>query len=164
MKKIINLVFLLTLLTLISQCSGYKPIFASANIHFKISNHLIEGNKIIGNKIYAKLLNLSKSKKNKKGTKNIDIIINVSKNKKTTSKDSAGKNLEYKITLNSKIIVKDNKNNNELINHTFVSTQSYKIQDQYSDTLALENQSIENLINKTYQELLIKLSENIILR
>jgi hypothetical protein len=66
--------------------------------------------------------------------------------------------------LNSQIIVKDFKNSNELVNHTFVSTQSYKIQDQYSDTLALENQSIENLINKTYQELLIKLSENIILK
>ena len=63
-----------------------------------------------------------------------------------------------------KIIVKDFKNNNELVNHTFVSSQSYKIQNQYSDTLALENQTTENLTNKTYQELLIKLSENIILK
>ncbi|MDC0205226.1 hypothetical protein OAJ64_00250 [Pelagibacteraceae bacterium] len=164
MKKIISLVFLLNFLALSTQCSDYKPIFASSNINFKIANHLIEGNKILGNKIYAKLLNLSKSKKNKKEAKNIDIIINVSKDKNPTSKDGAGKVLEYKITLSSKIIVKDFKNNNELVNHTFVSSQSYKIQDQYSDTLALENQTTENLTNKTYQELLIKLSENIILK
>jgi len=161
MKKIINLVFLLTLVISINQCSGYKPIFVSSSINFEISNYLIEGNKILGNKIYAKLLKLSK---NKKEAINIDITINTSKSKNATSKDSAGKILGYKITLNSQIIVKDFKNSNELVNHTFVSTQSYKIQDQYSDTLALENQSIENLINKTYQELLIKLSENIILK
>ena len=161
MKKIINLVFLLTLVISINQCSGYKPIFVSSSINFEISNYLIEGNKILGNKIYAKLLKLSK---NKKEAINIDITINTSKSKKATSKDSAGKILGYKITLNSQIIVKDFENSNELVNHTFVSTQSYKIQDQYSDTLALENQSIENLINKTYQELLIKLSENIILK
>ena len=161
MKKIINLVFLLTLVISINQCSGYKPIFESSSVNFEISNYLIEGNKILGNKIYAKLLNFSK---NKKEAIKIDITINTSKNKNATSKDSAGKILGYKITLNSKIIVKDFKNSNELVNHTFVSTQSYKIQDQYSDTLALENQSIENLINKTYQELLIKLSENIILK
>ena len=161
MKKIINLVFLLTLVISINQCSGYKPIFVSSSINFEISNYLIEGNKILGNKIYAKLLKLSK---NKKEAINIDITINTSKSKKATSKDSAGKILGYKITLNSQIIVKDFENSNELVNHTFVTTQSYKIQDQYSDTLALENQSIENLINKTYQELLIKLSENIILK
>ena len=161
MKKIINLVFLLTLVISINQCSGYKPIFVSSSINFEISNYLIEGNKILGNKIYAKLLKLSK---NKKEAINIDITINTSKSKNATSKDSAGKILGYKITLNSQIIVKDFENSNELVNHTFVSTQSYKIQDQYSDTLALENQSIENLINKTYQELLIKLSENIILK
>ena len=161
MKKIINLVFLLTLVISINQCSGYKPIFVSSSINFEISNYLIEGNKILGNKIYAKLLKLSK---NKKEAINIDITINTSKSKKATSKDSAGKILGYKITLNSQIIVKDFENSNELVNHTFVSTQSYKIQDQYSDTLALENQSIENLINKTYQELLIKLSEKIILK
>jgi len=35
------------------------------------------------------------------------------------------------------------------------------VQDQYSETLKLENKSIENLIDKTYKEFLIKLSEGI---
>ena len=43
-----------------------------------------------------------------------------------------------------------------------LSSSSYKVQDQHSETIKLENRTIENLINKTYQDLLIKLSENIL--
>ena len=35
----------------------------------------------------------------------------------------------------------------------------YKVQDEHSDTLKLENQNIYNLINKTYQDTLIKISQ-----
>ena len=41
-------------------------------------------------------------------------------------------------------------------------TSSYKVQDQHSETVKLENQTIENLINTTCQDLLIKLSENLL--
>ena len=44
----------------------YRPkcttIFGSKNINFNIANYSIEGNKILGKKIYSKLFNLSKSK------------------------------------------------------------------------------------------------------
>ena len=83
------------------------------------------------------------------------------RNKSETSKDSAGKVLEYKITLNAEIIIKDFNSKNTLINQTFISSLNYKVQDQYSETLNLENQTNQNLINKIYQELLIKLSEKI---
>ena len=52
--------------------------------------------------------------------------------------------------------------NNEILNENFVSSLSYKVQDQHSDTIKLEKRSIENLLDKTYQDLLIKLSENIL--
>ena len=35
----------------------------------------------------------------------------------------------------------------------------YKVQDEHSDTLKLENQNINNLIEKTYQDALIKISQ-----
>jgi hypothetical protein len=35
------------------------------------------------------------------------------------------------------------------------------VQEQYFETLKLENKAIENLIEKTYQNLLIEISENI---
>ena len=70
--------------------------------------------------------------------------------------------LEYNINLNTQVIVKDYLTNDELLNHNFTSSLSYKVQDQYSETKKFENISIDNLINKTYQDLLIKLTENIV--
>ena len=145
----------------INACSGYKPIFNSSNINFEISDYLIEGDEILGNEIYYKLLNLTKKKINNVDAKNLYIKINVSKNKSAAAKDQAGKTLEYKIQLNTKFFVKDYLTDKELLNHTFISSVIYKVQDQYSETLKLENKSITDLTNKTYQDLLTKLIENI---
>ena len=61
MKKISYIIASLIIFININSCVGYKPIFDSTNIQFKIINHSIEGNKKLGNKIYTKLYNLSKS-------------------------------------------------------------------------------------------------------
>ena len=161
MKKITYLIFSIVLLIVISGCSGYKPIFASKNLQFKISEYSIEGNKILGNKIYSKLYNLSKSNKDNQNIKSIDLTINVSKNKNATSKNSAGKILEYKITLNAEVKIIDFITNDKILNQTFISSLIYKVQNKYSDTVNLENQIIENLLNKTYQELVTRLAQNL---
>ena len=160
MKKITYLIFTIVFLILVSGCSGYKPIFAAKNLQFKISEYSIEGNKILGKKIYSKLYRLSN--KDDQNVKNIDLLIKASKDKEATSKDSAGKILEYKITLNTEVQVTDSITNDKILNEIFISSINYKVQSQYSDTVNLENTSIENLINKIYQELLIKFSENIV--
>ena len=162
MKKTTFLIISLFLLICINACAGYKPIFASSGFQFKIADYSINGNKKLGNKIYSKLYNLSKSNKNQKETTSVVINIKVLKEKKSTSKDATGKILEYKIKLNTKIIVKNYLTNDKLLDKNFISSSSYKVQDQYSETIKLENLVIENLINRTYQELLIKLSENIL--
>ena len=161
MKKIVYPIFSFILLIFISGCSGYEPIFGSKNLQFEIVNHSIEDDKILGNKIYAKLYKLSQSKKNDQNLKSIDLIINVSKNKNATSKDSAGKILEYKITLNTDIKVTDFITKDKILNQIFVSSLTYKVQDKYSDTVDLENRSIEDLLNKTYQELITRLAQNL---
>ena len=58
------------------------------------------------------------------------------------------------------IKVKDLLDDRQMINQNFTSSSTYKVQDQYSETVKLENKSIENLIDKTYQDLLVKLSQN----
>ena len=73
MKKITYLIFTIVFLILVSGCSGYKPIFASKNLQFNISEYSIEGNKILGNKIYSKLYRLSNAKKDDKNVKNISV-------------------------------------------------------------------------------------------
>ena len=164
MKKITYLIISLILLIFINACSGYKPIFGSSNLQFEIVDHSIIGDKKLGNQIYSKLYNLSNSNKNNPEAQSIHISIEVLKDKIATVKNSAGKILEYKITLNTDVKVTDFITNDKILNQIFISSLTYKVQNKYSDTVNLENQTIENLLNKTYQELVIKLAQNITLK
>jgi hypothetical protein len=161
MKKISYLIISIIMLHLIYACAGYKPIYTT-DLKFEIADYNLRTNKILGRQIYSKLYNLSKSNKNQEGIKSIYLTINVLKEKKPTSKDTAGKILEYKVNLNTKVVIKNYLTNKKLLDKNFIFSSSYKVQDQYSETIKLENKLVENLINQTYQELIIKLSENIL--
>jgi len=162
MKKIAYSILSFILIVLINGCSGYEPIFGSRNLQFEIADYSIEGNKILGNKIYSRLYSLSKSKKDDINLRSVDLIIKVSKDKSATTKNSSGKILGYKITLNTDIKVSDFITKDKILYQVFISSITYKVQNKYSDTINLENRSLDNLINKTYQELIIRLAENII--
>ena len=162
MKRISYLLILLIFLINISACTGYKPIFGSSNLEFKIVDYSISGDKRLGNKIYSRLYNFSKSTENITGAKNIYILINSSQNKNVTAKNSAGKILGYRVSLSTAITVKDLMTGNEILNETFSYSSTYKTQDEFFETKKIENQTIENLINTTYQDLLIKLSEKLL--
>ena len=162
MKKIAYSIFSFFLLIFINGCTGYEPIFGSTNLQFDIAGHSIEGDKVLGDKIYSKLYSLSKSKKDDQNLRSVNLIIKVSKNKNATTKASSGKILEYKITLNTDVKVTDFITGDKILYQIFVSSLTYKVQNKYSDTVILENRSIENLVDKTYQELVIRLAQNII--
>ena len=161
MKNIYKFIIPIIALILLNECSGYKPIFSTQNLQFKIDSYSIKGNKILGNKLYSKLHNISKSNKNNQNVVAVNLIIDIKKDKESTTKSSAGKVLEYKITLSTQVEVLDAYTDDIVLKQNFVSSSTYKVQEQYSSTLNLENQSIENLIDKIYQELLNSLSENI---
>jgi len=161
MKKVIYPIFSFILLLFINGCAGYEPIFGSTNLQFEIADYSIEGNKILGNKIYSKLYSLSKSKKDDQNLRRVDLVIKVSKDKNVTTKDSTGKILQYKITLNTDIKVTDFITKDKILNQIFVSSLTYRVQDKYSDTVDVENKSIEDLLNKTYQELVTRLAQNL---
>ena len=158
MKKITYLTISFILLIGINACAGYKPIYSTSNLQFEISDYSIKGDKSLGKKIYTKLYNLSQSNKNNTAVKNINISIEVSKDKTVKVKNSAGKILEYKISLNTNIEIKDYFTNDQILSHNFNYSSSYKTQDQFSDSLRLENKTIENLLDKTYQDLLIEMT------
>ena len=164
MKKIIYLIIVFVFSIYIYACAGYEPIFSSSNLQFKIINHSIEGDKKLGNQIYSKLYNLSKSNENNSNAKNINIIINLSKNKKATVKDSTGNIVEYAINLKINILINDSISDDVILNYSTTETSSYKVQDQHAETLKLENKTLENLANKTFQDLLIAMSEKTILK
>jgi len=159
MNKIRKFIISFIVLSLVSSCAGYEPIFGSKNVQFTILDYSIEGDKILGNKLYVKLRGLSNTNENNYEARSLEFLINISKEKIAISKDSAGKILQYKINLNTKVEVKDVVLNNIILNQTFNNSLTYKSQTQYSDTLKLEKKSIETLINNTYQELIVKLSQ-----
>ena len=162
MKKILYPIIIIAAFILINQCAGYKPIFSTTNIQFKIVDKEIKGNKSLGNRLYSKLNILSKSKNNEQNVKNIVLILNVKKTKSPTSKDSSGKILEYKINLNTNVEAKDYLTDKSVLKQNFNSSLNYKVQSKFSDTLTLEEKTIDDLIDKTYQNILFNLSKNII--
>ena len=162
MKKISYLLICIIFLINISACTGYKPIFGSSNLEFKIVDYSISGDKRLGNQIYSKLYNFSKSNENATGAKNIYILINSSQNKNATAKNTAGKILGYRINLFTTIIAKDLMTGDEILNETFSYSATYKTQEEFFETKKIENQTIDNLINSTYQDLIIKLSESLL--
>ena len=157
MKKITYLIISIIFLTFINTCAGYKPLYTT-NLQFKIVDYSIKSNKKLGRQIYYKLYNLFKSNQNNAEAQSVTITIDVTKNKNATTKDSTGKILEYRIILNSNIIINDYLTNDEVLNQDFSYSSMYKVQDLHSETIKLENKSIKDLINKTYQDLLIKMS------
>ena len=157
-KYLIILPFILIIFT--SNCTGYKPIFNTSSLMLEIKNYTIEGDQNLGKRMYNKLSNLLKSQ-DKENKKAIDLIINITKNKESTIKNKSGKILEYKITLNTILNVKNFETENLIFNKNFSNSLSYKVQNQYSETVAGENKAIEDLINQTYQELLVTLIQNI---
>jgi ABC-type sugar transport system ATPase subunit len=160
MKKIIYLISTFILLNFINGCAGYKPLYTT-NLQFEITDYSLKTNKKLGKKIYSKLYNLSESskKKNNQNIKKITITIDTKKIKSSTAKDSTGKILEYKIAILGNIQIKDYLTKDKIVNYNISQSVSYQVQDQYSETIKLENKNIENLVNKIYQNLLIKMSE-----
>ena len=158
MKKITYPIISIIILIFINACAGYKPIYTT-DLQFKIADYSIKSNKKLGRQIYSKLYNLSKFSKNNAEIQSVNITVDTTKDKKATVKDSTGKILEYRIILNCNIMINNYLTNEEIINQNFSYSSTYKVQDQYSETIKLENKSIENLINKIYQNLIIKMSE-----
>ncbi len=161
MKKKFNSLFSLILFLFCIGCAGYEPIFKSSNLQFKVSNYLLGGDKKLSYQVYSKIKNLSKANENSPKAKRLDFAIKTTKNKEATVKNSSGKILEYKITLNTNITIKDFSKNEEIFSQKFIYFSSYKVQDQHSESVKAENQIIENLLNTTYENLLIKMTENI---
>ena len=161
MKKTTYLIISIIFLIFINACAGYKPIYTT-NLQFEIADYSLKTNKKLGRQIYSKLYNLSKSNKNNTEIQSITIIIAATKNRNATVKDSSGKVLEYRIILTSNIIIKDYLTDDEILNQTFSYSSAYKVQDRYSETIKLENKSTEDLINKIYHNLLIKMSEKML--
>ena len=115
MKKKYFVILPIILIIFTGGCTGYKPIFNSSSLMIEIKNYSIKGDQSLGKRMYMKLSNLLKSK-GKENKKCIDLEINITKNKESTIKNKSGKVLEYKIILNTNLIVKNYETENLIFN------------------------------------------------
>ena len=155
MKKIIYFVAVLFLLKILNGC-GYQPIYSSQNINLKIVNQYYEGSTDLAQKVYAKINNILFFDNN---AKEVNLKIFASKNKSTTSTDSSGNTLSYKITLNTVLTMTNIFSDEVLVNENITLSESYKVQDQAYQTEKLENDVVSNLIDRVGQEFLLKISQ-----
>ena len=159
MKKLINIIVTISFIYLVSACVGYKPLYKT-NLQFEIKDYSLKTNTKLGKQIYSKLYNLSKKNENDSKIRKIAITISANKNKSATAKDSTGKILGHKIIISGAIEISDYKTKNKILNYVFSESTLYSVQNKYSDTVKSENTNTQNLINKIYQNILIKMSEN----
>ena len=153
MKKLIYFAALFFLLMSFNGC-GYQPIYKSQNFNIKIVNHSIEGDQELGRKIYSDLTRTFIGNEN---SKEVDMLIYAKQSKSIALKDSAGNAVKYKITINSELRVTDVNNDRVLVAHNSSLSETYKVLDRLSKTETLENNIISNLIQRTTQELFLKL-------
>ena len=159
MKKITFLIISTILFININACTGYTPIYSLSNFNFKIEDHSLKGEERLANLIYRKLYNVSLSNKDNPGAQSISLSIETDKERKPTVKNNAGKILEYQINLNTNVVINDFLTEKTILDKDFNYSISYKVQDEHSETIKLENRNIENLVDKTYQDVLIKIAE-----
>tara|TARA_Y100000590_G_scaffold413438_1_gene509276 strand:+ start:433 stop:921 length:489 start_codon:yes stop_codon:yes gene_type:complete len=160
MKKINYFIVFIFLLILVSSCAGYKPLYTT-NLKFEIADHTLKNNKKISQQIYSKLYYLSKSSSDP-DAQSITVTIDTKKDKVATAKDDAGNVLEYRINLNSHIIIEDYLTGKELLNNYFSSSSSYEVQDQHSETIKLQNNIERDLVNIIYQNLITMMAESLL--
>ena len=148
MKKIILYFYL----CFIIGCSGYQPLLSTNNLKFYVNNvENIENNKITKNLIKKiKHLRLKNEKK-----REFNLKINSKRKLIIASKDAKGDPLIYKmiITTNLDVYENDEKIGNIYLKENF----SFK---NNSDNFNLSQYKMnieENLINKTSEELVLKL-------
>ena len=77
---------------------------------------------------------LSKSNENSPEAIDVFILIQTSKNKNATAKNTAGKILGYRINLSTQVIAKDLSTGDEILNETFSYSLTYKTQDEFFET------------------------------
>ena len=148
MKKIILYFYL----CFIIGCSGYQPLLSTNNLKFYISEvENVENNKITKNLIKKiKHLRLKNEKK-----REFNLKINSKKKLIIASKDAKGDPLIYKMIITTNLDVYEN---DEKIGKIYLKEDfSFK---NNSDNFNLSQYKMnieENLINKTSEELVLKL-------
>ena len=150
MKKII-VIFISILLT---NCSGYKPIYSSKGFSFYLDEIKFSNNDRISQKIVKKL-KLYRTSSNEK--QKINLEINSSKELRTIAKDAKGNDTTFELVIKSNIKVI-----NESFNITNISIEERFVHNNQTNKFELKQyrKNIEDdLIDKIIGKFLTKIKD-----
>ena len=147
MKKI----FIVIILLILNNCSGYKPIFSSKDVNFYIGEITIkEDNKLIRN-----IVKNLKPYTIKNDKRRINLELNLDIKEAITLKDSKGNTVseEMGIALEVKTILE----NNDQIKFNFSEKFTFNNQSNKFELNQYKKRMQINLVEKIYQDLIIRL-------
>ena len=139
-KKIFILIILFT------YSCGYQPIYLNKNLkNYEFSKIFLEGNKDINTKV----INSISIKENKLDKNLNELLLKSNLTTTETSKDSKGKVLTYRSTINIDFTIK--KNETIIKNKLFTKDVSYNNKENKFDLVEYQNELIANLVNRSVE-------------
>tara|TARA_B100001057_G_scaffold491556_1_gene582078 strand:+ start:1274 stop:1726 length:453 start_codon:yes stop_codon:yes gene_type:complete len=147
MRKI--LIFFI--LILLSNCSGYSPIFSSKITNFYIEEIIVNDD----NKLIRRIIKNLKPYTINNNKKNIRLELDLKLSESVILRDEKGDvaSQEMKITLNVKSILQDKK----VREYTFIENFSFNNQSNKFELNQYKKNVQSNMIDKIYEDLIIKL-------
>ena len=147
MRKI--LIFLI--LILLSNCSGYSPIFSSKITNFYIEEIIVNED----NKLIRRIIKNLKPYTINNNKKKIRLELDIKLSESVILRDEKGdvSSQEMKITLNVKSILQDKK----VIEYVFIENFSFKNQSNKFELNQYKKNIQSNMIDKIYEDLILKL-------
>ena len=147
MRKI--LIFLI--LILLSNCSGYSPIFSSKITNFYIEEIIVNDD----NKLIRRIIKNLKPYTINNNKKKIRLELDLKLSESVILRDEKGdvSSQEMKITLNVKSILQDKK----VIEYVFIENFSFKNQSNKFELNQYKKNIQSNMIDKIYEDLILKL-------
>jgi outer membrane lipopolysaccharide assembly protein LptE/RlpB len=157
MKIKINLLITLLLMLTLTAC-GYQPIYSSKTLNINIVQNYNEGDKALSKSIYSKINEMLILKE--ENSQDVSLRIITKKTKTTASTDSSGNALSYKINLNSELILTNITFDKILIKENINQSENYIVKDQIYENENSEKNVLANLVNRTSQEFLLRISQS----
>ena len=140
-------IFCIVLMFLITECTGYKPLYSADKSNFNIGKIDYEGDDIsIAKKIGKNLRTIIRTKDD--GTK-INIIINCKKNKGIATKDTKGKTTNFEMRIVINVIVTEASSNEALLDKEYIFQKVYQNKSTASETANLESKIMDETVIET---------------
>ena len=145
--------YLILMLLLLSQCSGYSPIFSKNKINFYFDNININSNDLLSSSLKQQLNNYKYSKESEVQRQKLDIYIDSSFERVITSKDKKKNPDGFKMSLTLTSVVK--KEDGSKLNFAYTESFNYSKSDRTEfEIKKYENVIKDNLVNSVINKLI----------